>query len=90
MASLLDLCAPLIDAFVEKVAVRVRQLQEAAKPRYYSRQEVADLLHVSLPTVHAYVHQGLLTPTKVNGRVLFSAQAVDDAVASGNLRKYHH
>ena len=87
MASLLTLFAPLIDAFVDKVADRVRQLQEEAKPRYYTRQQVADLVHVSLPTLHAMVNAGALRPQRVGGRVLFPAAAVDEGIASGALRK---
>lgn len=87
LASLMTLFSPLMDAFVQKVADRVRQLQEEAKPRYYSRQEVSDLLHVSLPTLHSMVHAGVLTPQRVGGRVLFPAAAVDEGIASGALRK---
>ena len=87
LASLLNLFAPLMDAFVDKVAARVRQLEEAAKPRYYSRAEVADLLHVSLPTLHAMVNAGTLKPQRVGGRVLFPAAAVDEGIACGALRK---
>lgn len=87
MASLFNLCEPLMDAFVERVALRVRELQEDAKPRYYSRQEVAALLHVSLPTIHSMVHAGVLHPEKVGGRVLFAAQDVDDAIHRGDLTR---
>lgn len=87
MASLLRLVEPLVDSFVEKVALRVREMQEAAKPRYYSRNDVADLLHVSLPTIHSMVHAGVLHPQKVGGRVLFAAQDVDDAIQRGDLTR---
>lgn len=87
MASLLDLFRPLMDVFVQKVADRVRQLQEEAKPRYYTRKQVADLLHVSLPTVHSMMNEGVLKPEKVGRRVLFAAQAVDDGLRDGSLRK---
>ena len=87
MTSLLDLFSPLIDAFVEKVAQRARQLAEEAQPHYYSRAEVADLLHISMPTLHAMVNAGVLKPEKVGRRVLFAAQAVDDGLRDGSLRK---
>lgn len=87
MSSLLDLFSPLIDAFVEKVAQRARQLAEEAQPHYYSRAEVADLLHISMPTLHAMVNAGVLKPEKVGRRVLFAAQAVDDGLRDGSLRK---
>ncbi len=87
LASLMNLFSPLMDAFVQKVADRVRQLQEEAKPRYYSRQEVAELLHVSLPTIHAMMNAGALTPQRLGGRVLFSAAAVEEGIAAGTLKK---
>ncbi len=86
-ASLMDLFSPLFDELVERTAQRFKQLEEEKEPRFYSRQEVADLLHVTLPTLHAMVQAGALNPQKVGGRVLFEAQAVDDAMKSGKLSK---
>ena len=87
MASLFELFEPLMDVFVNKVAERVRQLQDEAVPKFYSRQEVADLLHVSLPTIHAMMNAGALKSEKVGSRVLFPAAAVDEGITSGRLRK---
>lgn len=87
MGSLLGLFSPLIDTFVERVAQRVKQLEEEKEPRYYSRKEVAELLHVTLPTLHAMVNAGALHPKKVGGRVLFDAKVVDEAIRCGKLTK---
>ena len=87
MAAIIDLFSPLFDELVERIAQRVKQLDEEKEPRYYSRKEVADLLHVTLPTLHTMVKGGALNPEKVGGRVLFAAQAVDEAIKCGTLRK---
>ena len=87
MASLISLFSPLVDIFVERVAQRVKQLEDDKEPRYYSRKEVAELLHVSLPTLHAMCNAGALQPQKIGGRVLFSAQGVDEAIRRGVLHK---
>ena len=87
MASLIDLFSPLFENLVERVAQRVRQLETEKEPRYYSRREVAELLHVSLPTLHAMCNAGVLHPQKIGGRVLFPAQSVDEAIKRGDLTK---
>lgn len=58
--------------------------------RWYSRNEVAAILQVSLPTVHRLVNDGLLKASKVGGRTLFDAEAVDAAVIEKKVFKYKH
>lgn len=53
-----------------------RALQEKPAPRQYTREQVAEMLHVTLATLHNWVRQGRLHPTKVNGRVLFAEEDV--------------
>lgn len=88
MGNILTLFSPLIDTFIERVAQRVKQLTDEAKPRYYSRKEAAELLHVTLPTLHAMVNAGALKPEKVGGRVLFDASAIDEGIRNGSLTKF--
>ena len=87
MAAVFNLFEPLFDNLVERIAARVKRLEEEKEPRYYSRKEVADLLHVTLPTLHAMVNAKALNPIKVGGRVLFNAQAVDEAIKNQTLCK---
>lgn len=87
MAAVFYLFEPLFDNLVERIATRVKRLEEEKEPRYYSRKEVAELLHVTLPTLHAMVNAKALNPIKVGGRVLFDAQAVDEAMRAGVLTK---
>lgn len=45
--------------------------------KQYTRQEVARLLHVSLPTLWQYVKDGKLNATHVGRRVLFDEAEVN-------------
>lgn len=57
-------------------------------PRMYTRKEVAERLNVSLPTVHELVKQGAIIPTYVGRKPLFKAQDIEEAINTGQLRKY--
>lgn len=84
----------LIDAFADAVAGRlaaeVARLIEAQKPRYYSRSELANLFHVSLPTIHQWCKAGKLNPLKIKGRTLFDANEVDALINDGTLKPRSH
>lgn len=45
-------------------------------PRNMTRDEVCRAGHITLPTLHNWVKKGLLHPSKVGGRVLFSEDEV--------------
>lgn len=66
----------------------VRKQEEEVRKRQYTRQEVADILHVTLPTIDAMVKRGQLRCEKVDHRVLFNAAEIDNALAGNRLHKY--
>lgn len=80
--------APFVDIFVEKVAEKVKEMATAKEPRYYTRQEACEVLGVTLPTLHEYTKRGDLQAFKMNGRVLYDAWAVDEAVKTKGVYKY--
>lgn len=45
-------------------------------PKKLTRDEVCRAGHITLPTLHNWVKKGLLHPSKVGGRVLFSEDEV--------------
>lgn len=53
-----------------------KALQAKPVPRQFTREEVAEMLHVTLATIHNWVRAGRLHPVKVNGRVLFAEEDV--------------
>lgn len=60
------------------IADEVRKaLAEKPAPRQYTREQVAEMCHITLATLHNWVRAGRLHPTKVNGRVLFAEEDVN-------------
>lgn len=49
-------------------------------PKYLTRQEVAGLLKISLPTLNAYTRKGIIKSSRVGIRVLYSEVDVLTAV----------
>jgi hypothetical protein len=50
------------------------------EPRYYTRDEVATMLHVSLTTLTKWRQAGTLTPVKIGGRTLYPSESVKKAL----------
>lgn len=50
-----------------------------APPQYYTREEVAELLHVSQTTLNKWRRAGVLVPVKLGGRTLYPATALEQA-----------
>lgn len=50
-----------------------------AQPQYYTREEIAELLHVSQTTLSKWRKAGTLIPIKVGGRTLYPATALEKA-----------
>lgn len=84
---------PIIDEntlnlIADKVAERLAKLIEPdTEPKYYNRNEVAAILHVSLPTIDRMMQDGRLTAKRVGRRVLFDAQTIDEAVKEKTIFK---
>lgn len=68
-------------AFAEK------KIKERDEPDYYTREELAKLLHVSLPTIYEYRKKGMIPePVKIGDRVLFDKAKVHEAISNGRMR----
>lgn len=52
-------------------------------PRYLTRREVRDLLHISYPTLDSYSARGLLTRQRIGNRVLYDADEIQNALNGG-------
>lgn len=84
---LTDLLSPLMDIFVEKVAERVKEMSETKEPRYYTRKQACEVLGITLPTLNDYTKRGDLQSFRMNGRVLYDAWAVDEAIRTKKVYK---
>lgn len=56
--------------------------------KFYTRQEVADKIRVSLPTIHSLVNSGKLICHKIGGRSLFDSEEIDRAIEEKRIFKY--
>jgi excisionase family DNA binding protein len=57
-------------------------------PRYLSRQEVATLLKLSLPTLNEYTRTGIIKGSRIGSRVLYAEADVKEAVRDIPALKY--
>lgn len=83
-----ELFRPLINELADLVVQKLQEEKAGIIPRYYTRKEVAKILHVTLPTIHNMIKRGDIAPKRVNGRVLFDAEAIDAAVRECRLFRY--
>ena len=63
------------------IAFATRKIKEQDEPTYYTREELAEKLHISLPTLNRWRDTGLLPePVKMEGRVLYDKAKVRDLI----------
>jgi len=60
------------------------ELERITKPQnetqYRTRKEAAKLLKITLPTLHEYTKEGRIQAVRIGKRVLYSEQAVQEAL----------
>lgn len=81
---------PIIDEIAVRVADRLAEAMKPKEPKFYTRKETAQLLHVTLPTLARLTKEGMITAKKAGGRVLYEAEAIDAAVRENRTFKYKH
>ena len=84
--------SPIIDEIVDRVSERVLAASKK-EPKFYTRKEAAEILHVTLPTLARKVlaritKDGLLISKRVGSRILYEADAIDEAVKKQVVFKY--
>lgn len=81
----------LMNNFADMVAERVIAKIKAAetdKPKYYTRKELCEMLHVTTPTVIELVKRGEIREKRIGGRILYDAVEIDDAVREQKIFRY--
>ena len=84
----MSLFSPFIDEIVDRVSERVLSTTAKKEPKFYTRKETADLLHVTLPTLARLTKDGLIVSKRVGSRILYEADAIDEAVKKQVIFKY--
>jgi predicted DNA-binding transcriptional regulator AlpA len=86
MDDLLKLIQPIVGLIADEVSKRIKEdyarAIEEEKPQYYDRQEAAELLHISLPTLWSLSNKGKLIPRKIGRRVVYDAKDIKNFMAT--------
>lgn len=90
MEVLIPILNPIIDIIVERMSERVRSATMQKEPKFYSRRETAQLLHVTLPTLARLTKEGVIPSINIGRRVLYDAESIDTAVKENRKFKYKH
>lgn len=81
------------DKFTQSIRSIIREelaIFNAKEPaqRFLSRQEVATLLKISLPTLNEYTHKGIIKGSRVGSRVLYDEAQIRESVKGIPTLKY--
>lgn len=57
-------------------------------PRFLSRQEVANLLKISLPTLNEYTRTGIIKGSRIGSRILYAESDIKESVKDIPALKY--
>ncbi len=87
-AVIMSFFTPFIDIIVDRVSEVVLSATAKKELKFYTRKETADLLHITLPTLSRLTKDGLITSKHVGSRVLYEADAIDEAVKKQVIFKY--
>lgn len=87
-AIIMSFFAPFVDVIVDRVSERVLSITAKKEPKFYTRKEAAEILHVTLPTLARITKDGLLISKRVGSRILYEADAIDEAVKKQVVFKY--
>jgi len=65
-------------------------LREKDKPKYLNSKQVAERLHISLPTLRRWTKEGILMPHRVGNsrKVLFETEEIEKLLERKNLMKW--
>ena len=77
----------LADTIADKVIAKIKA-EESNKPKYYTRKELCEILHVTNPTVIEMVKRGEIREKKIGGRILYDAAEIDEAVKENKIFRY--
>lgn len=85
----------LLQAVGDLLDLKISPLKGSATPKetdpFITRQDVADLFKISLPTVHAWMNAGILTPYKIGNKTRFLLSEVKAAaVPVGSKKEVNH
>ena len=77
-----------LEAIVErKIAESLNQNPARKTEKYMTRKEVAEFLHISLPTLHDWTKMEWIKSYRIGSRVLFKSDEVEAALKIRKFRR---
>jgi len=70
---------------IEDLLVNLEKPKISPPEKYLSRQETAQALHITLPTLHIWTKEGRLQSYRIGSRILYKANEV---MAAAEATKY--
>lgn len=80
--------AELSQSLIDGVDKRIKELvdkPEKNELKYLTRKEAADLLSISLPTLHDWCKRKILNPYRIGNRVYFKIGEIDQSLKQINI-----
>ncbi len=74
----------LLDGMEERIKELVER-PEKKEVKYLTRKEVAELLSISLPTLHDWSKRKILNPYRIGNRVYFKIDEIDQSLKQINI-----
>lgn len=78
----------LIQEAIKAELTQIRPTNKDKEQRLYTRKEVADLLSISLPTLHTYTKEGIITAYRLGSQVRYKHIDVEKALKEIDNLKY--
>jgi len=83
-----ELIDRILDALQQRADKTSSKPLQPNQPNLLSRAEVAQLLKISLPTLHEWTKHKLLQSYKIGNRVLYKQDEIENALFHSNNLKY--
>jgi len=82
-----DFQEPIIRIIQKEFEVLKKEFQPREPKIYLTRQQVADMLHVDLSTIHNMRKRGDIKAYQISGRILFLRSEIIESIIELKIRK---
>jgi hypothetical protein len=85
----LEAFEPVFKNWVKEVlnAASTEQVSDT-EPKFYTRDELKRILHISLPTIDRYAKLGIINGSRVGNRILFPKDSIQEAMKTMKSEKF--
>lgn len=84
--SLEDFLLEVEKTIEKKVNEKLDQLKQNTKWEYITRKDAAELLKITLPTLHNYIKEGKISSYRIGSRVLLRSDEVENSAIKRNFK----